>query len=231
MSLLDVFGSDAACPLCGSAGAKKLLFLVRCPNRGCPNSPDFSSVQAIQSFSSAKMEGPRPPPGDDVCPLCGAAGVKKFPTKGFTGFKCPNPSCKNVSGGMLFDDGHWMHLPESGRAPAKSKAAKQRPPFDASAAPLRIRYRNFRGEEKTFEADGRSLRAAGVHVSVRVAPNNGRIALAKGRILNLADVEELLRRNPMPSANERRILSYHKRKGTTSPNYEKLRQKYPDWRL
>jgi hypothetical protein len=67
-----------------------------------------------------------------------------------------------------------------------------------------------------------------------VAPTGARIALSKSRILNLnevqAGVEKSLRENPVPSAKERRILTYYSRYGKTSPAYEELRLKYPNWR-
>ena len=43
----------------------------------------------------------------------------------------------------------------------------------------------------------------------------------------LADVEEALGRCPTPQ--ERRVLEYHAKRGTTSPRCEELRRKYPDW--
>ena len=36
-------------------------------------------------------------------------------------------------------------------------------------------------------------------------------------------------RTPWPTPRERQVLAYHKKYGTTSPLYEKIRAKYPDW--
>ena len=49
---------------------------------------------------------------------------------------------------------------------------------------LSIRYRNWQGEEKTFEAWRSSMEQTGKHINVVVAPDKGRIALNIDRILN-----------------------------------------------
>jgi hypothetical protein len=43
-------------------------------------------------------------------------------------------------------------------------------------------------------------------------------------------VEPVLSGNPQPSANERRILHFHMKHGSSSPAFEKLREKYPNYR-
>jgi len=50
----------------------------------------------------------------------------------------------------------------------------------------------------------------------------------------LTEVEEALPQptetaQPGPNARERQVLSYHKKYKSTSPLYEKIRAKYPDW--
>jgi hypothetical protein len=102
--------------------------------------------------------------------------------------------------------------------------------------PLAIRYCNFQGFEKTFTADKESVRRKGNHINARVAPTGERIALSRDRILNLAEVEQAFPQadaveppKPRPTARERQVLGFHKKYKSTSPLYEKIRAKYPEW--
>jgi hypothetical protein len=102
------------------------------------------------------------------------------------------------------------------------------------ARPLAIRYCNFQGFEKTFTADKESLQRKRNHITARVMPTGERIALSRDRILNLEEVEQALPQpaapsQPRPTARELRVLSFHKNHKSTSPLYEKIRAKYPDW--
>ena len=100
---------------------------------------------------------------------------------------------------------------------------------------MAIRYRNFRGEDKTFTADKECLVRRRNHIIARVAPTGETITLSRDRIQNLSEVEEALPEaktetsRPEPTARERQVLSYHMRYKSTSPLYEKIRAKYPDW--
>jgi hypothetical protein len=99
---------------------------------------------------------------------------------------------------------------------------------------LAILYRNFQGQEKTFTADKESLQRKGNHIVARVAPTGEKIALSRDRIQNLSEVEQALLQaaetaRAGPTARERQVLSYHKKYKSTSPLYEKIRAKYPDW--
>ncbi|MBI3553180.1 MAG: hypothetical protein HY077_11845 [Elusimicrobia bacterium] len=176
MSLLDAFGQDATCPLCGSVGAKKLLFFVKCPNRSCANNAGGLDIGDVTKTASLPSTRPR----------------------------------------------------ASAPAPDVSKWRKA-PAFDPASASLKVRYKNFKGEEKAFDGNPRSLRVKGVHVSLQVSPSGTRIALAKSRIANLVDVEAEIQKYPQPTAKERQILKYHGYKGSSSAAYEELRKKYPNW--
>jgi hypothetical protein len=118
------------------------------------------------------------------------------------------------------------------------RAAGLRRPRRADYSPanaLEIRYRNFRGEEKTFTADADSLQRKRNHVIAAVKPTGEKIALSCERIQNLSEVEEALPKaaepdaRSSPTARERQVLSFHLRYKSTSPLYEKIRAKYPDW--
>jgi hypothetical protein len=100
--------------------------------------------------------------------------------------------------------------------------------------PLAIRYCNFQGFEKTFTAEKESLRRKRNHIIARVAPTGEKIALSRDRILNLAEVDEALPQaveppRPGPTKRERQVLAFHRYHKSTSPLYEKIRAKYPDW--
>jgi len=158
--------------------------------------------------------------GRSKCPQCGTAGVRK--SQGQT--RCPNPSCS------LFD----VNL---GRTHGRSRAGGIRPPRRGDfspQSPVAIRYRNFRGEEKAFTADKDTLRRKRNHIVACVAPSGESISLSRERIQNLEEVEQALpdisEAQPSgPTARERQVLGYHKKHKSTSPLYEKIRAKYPDW--
>jgi hypothetical protein len=148
------------------------------------------------------------------CPQCGTAGARK--SQGQT--RCPNPACR------YFD----ASLRQTAVTPLEWRG-------DFSpASPLAIRYRNFRGEEKTFMAERLTLRRSRNHIVAQVAPTGRSISLSRDRIGNLEEVERALpdvaESGPSgPSARERQVLGYHKKHKSSSPLYEKIRAKYPDW--
>src|SRR5262249_318476 len=154
------------------------------------------------------------------CPRCGTKGARR--SQGQT--RCANPSCRNfdialrVARGRLGDAG---------------AVAPGRGDFSPESA-LTIHYRNFRGEEKTFAAERGTLRKRRNHIIAHVAPTGESIALSRDRIQNLQEVEQALPvitelPQPGPTARERQVLSFHKKHNSTSPLYEEIRAKYPDW--
>ena len=100
--------------------------------------------------------------------------------------------------------------------------------------PMSIRYVNFAGQSRDFSAECGSLIRKRNHIVAQVAPTGRKITLSRDRIQNLSEVEGYLphRLEPgqqWPSGRERQILDYHKKHGTTSPRYQELRAKYPNW--
>lgn len=68
------------------------------------------------------------------------------------------------------------------------------PPFDPTGSRrIEIRFRNFRREEKTFTADLAGARWKRNHLLIRVGPKGRQIALDRDRILNLSEVQPLLK--------------------------------------
>jgi hypothetical protein len=102
------------------------------------------------------------------------------------------------------------------------------------ANPITIRYRNFQGQDRTFSAEQQSIVRKGHHLVAQVAPTGLKIALARDRIQNLAEVESAFPQRvalgqPWPTPRERQVLNYHKKHQSTSPLFEKIRAKYPNW--
>ncbi len=158
------------------------------------------------------------------CPGCGTPGAKKSGNE----IKCLNPVCRYFGG-----------APAEPQPPSpQTVAPKSQPPRTESARPasgtISIQYVNFQGEHKTFVADAASLRRKNNHIIATVAPNGKEIALSRKRIQNLREVDVKLPERdrsdaPRPTARERQVLGYHRKHGTTSPLYEKVKAKYPQW--
>ena len=118
----------------------------------------------------------------------------------------------------------------------KKKQPAYKPPkaplsgnFTVGLGAIEIRYTNFVGEQKTFTGDYRSAYIRGRHIVIRLIPTGKRISLNLEKIENRSEVEPLVAANPRPSANERRILHYHLKRGSTSALFEQIRSKYPHY--
>jgi hypothetical protein len=158
------------------------------------------------------------------CPACGQADARRSL---FGKIRCPNADC------VCFDPRlvpHREHRnPRTGELivkPLLSKSTQQ--VFDPGAYAIEIRYTNYLGEAKTFVGDRRTLRRRHEHYSICIAPSGLRVALARSRIENLAEIDHLV--VDVPSPREQHVLAYHRKRGTTSPLFERLRNRYPDWR-
>jgi len=118
----------------------------------------------------------------------------------------------------------------------KKKQPKYKPPkaplsgnYTVGTGGVEIRYQNFAGEHKTFTGDYSSAYISGHHVVIRVIPTGKRISLNLERIENRDEVEPLVAANPRPTANERRVLHYHLKHGSTSQLFEQIRRKFPNY--
>lgn len=154
------------------------------------------------------------------CPSCGTIGARQDAQGRI---HCKNPSCS------YFD----VELALSGTARRAKTAIPTHGNF-RPADPLTIHYRNFVGQDRSFIAERESVVRKGNHLVGRVAPTGRKIALSRDRIQNLSEVEARLRQRvapgqDWPSPRERQVLSYHKKHGSTSPLYDKIRAKYPNW--
>jgi len=166
-----------------------------------------------------------------TCPACGSRRAARLLWK----TKCPNPNCRN------FDSAH-AELANQNRIENKDAVSvfpHLRGDFVPGSNAIRIRYENFRGDHLNYLADAQGAYRTGEHLVIRVAPTGRRIAFQFASILNRGEVERSLptvaqagssRGNqPLPDADERRILNHHLRRGTSSPRFIEVRQKFPDY--
>jgi transcriptional antiterminator Rof (Rho-off) len=158
------------------------------------------------------------------CPLCGAPDARKSGDRVI----CTNPMCRNST------QPQSASASGGGPPPAAAKAADIPRGSWQPRQPLTIRYRNFQGVEQTYAAEADSCRRRKNHISVLVAPTGGRITLRRDRIQNLSEVEarcagRVGEGQKEPTKRERQVLGYHKKHGTTSPLYEQIRAKFPNW--
>ena len=150
------------------------------------------------------------------CPNCGTPGARK---KSDGTIRCISQTCQNYDPSLAL-----------GR---KIAPVPTRGDFSPEH-PVSIRYTNFVGQSRDFSAERDSLVRKKNHIVAEVAPTGRTIALSRDRIQNLSEVEGYMPKRVAPGQNwpsgrERQILGYHKKNGTTSPRYEQLRAKYPNW--
>lgn len=158
--------------------------------------------------------------GGRKCPLCGTRGVRES-ERSDVRVRCPNPACP------YFD-------PAVQPATVKLAGALLRRRDFVPEHPIEIRYRNFQNTEQTFNAEKTSLRRKRNHILARVVPTGEHITLSRDRILNLGEVESAVPQvappaGPVPRGRDLQVLNYHKKHGSSSALYEKVRAKYPGW--
>ena len=151
-----------------------------------------------------------------ACPVCGARRARKLLWQ----IKCPNRKCTHHDFEVTREVEH--------RADAPPATPLLKGDFDPGSEGALIRYRNFRGEEKTFLVDPKTVRSGPKPLSFRMAPTGRRVALAKERILNWNEVEKAIQPYPTPNSAEAQLLGYYRKHPKQySPRYEELRRKYP----
>jgi hypothetical protein len=155
-----------------------------------------------------------------VCPACGHGGARASLGR----VECLNPACANYSSAYQ-EECQRRALDAAGSGSARPEPAGD---FDPGPRPLEIHYLNHRGQTRTFTGQRASLRPAHEHITVCLAPTGRSVSLARTRILNLPEVEAALAEDPVwkLSGRERRVVLYHRRRGSSSPLYEKIRQKH-----
>lgn len=171
------------------------------------------------------------------CPACGTPGVRRSGSE----IRCLNPVCQYFNPSFAPTAAppqppQQTQPPQQGRPSGWSSNPASTPAGSAPApaGSVTIQYRNFQGQDKTFYAERNSLHRNKNHIVSKVAPKGQQITLSRDRIQNLQEVERQMpqRVEPgqeWPNKRERQVLNYHKKYKSTSPLYEKIRAKYPNW--
>jgi len=160
-----------------------------------------------------------------TCPACGTRRANKFLWK----IKCRNPNCQNYDS---------EYAAKADQNIIRNKDAAQIFPhlkgtFSPGAGAIRIRYENFRGDQLNYLADSEDAYRTGEFVVMRVAPTGRRITFRLSSIQNRSEVESRLAAQDVkaaPNVQERRILNFHLRRGSTSKLFAEVREKYPQYR-
>jgi len=160
-----------------------------------------------------------------ACPACGTQRANKFLWK----IKCRNPNCQNYDS---------EYAAKADQNIIRNKDAAEIFPhlkgtFSPGAGAIRIRYENFRGDQLNYLADSEDAYRTGEFVVMRVAPTGRRIAFRLSSIQNRSEVESRLAAQDVkaaPNVQERRILNFHLRRGSTSKLFAEVREKYPQYR-
>ncbi len=160
-----------------------------------------------------------------TCPACRARRASKFLWK----VRCRNPNCPHFDSAYAANaDLNIIRNKDAAEIFPHLKGA-----FVPGTGSIRIRYENFRGDQLNYLADTDDAYRAGEFVVLRVAPTGRRIAFRLSSIQNHAEVEARIAAQdakPSPNAQERRILNFHLRRGSTSRLFAEVREKYPDYR-
>ena len=164
-----------------------------------------------------------------VCPFCGTEGARKSQDR----IHCSKPGCI-----------YYHAAPEAGTTtPAfvapSPRIQDSRSDWNSGGSAdrqscLAIQYVNFRKETRTFQVESASIRRRNNHILARERRSGRQITLCRDRIQNMAEVDALLPARdrsgaPRPNSRERQVLGYHSKHKTTSPLYEKIKARYPDW--
>ncbi len=156
------------------------------------------------------------------CPECGTWGAKKS----FWKVKCINSGCSKYNSEYATA---YRQCRIEGK-PASEVFEYLKGKADPNDYSLQIRYQNFRGDDIIYSADPSTVYRKGEYVIARLAPTGRNVTFKLSRIQNRSDVEALVKDSlPRPSGNERRVLRFHMRRGSSSATYEKLREKYPNF--
>lgn len=163
------------------------------------------------------------------CPSCGTPGAKKSDDR----IHCPKPGCMYYDSSM----GTVHSVPPAQKeVAATSDSWPSSPRMEASdlSSRLLIRYVNYQKVDKIFQVDANSVKRRNNHILAREQRSGRQITLSRSRIQNMAKVDLALPEKdrsgaPRPTASEKQVLAYHKKYKSTSPLYEKIRAKYPNW--
>ena len=115
-----------------------------------------------------------------VCPCCRQKGAKKS----LGAIKCRNVSCAK------YDSQYAQSVLPSG-APSRGVQSFSGN-FNPGLNSLTLEYRNYLGDDKSFDIDKTTLIGKAAYVSARIAPTGKRVSFNKKFIKNLSEVEDAI---------------------------------------
>jgi hypothetical protein len=146
------------------------------------------------------------------CPECGTMGATKF----LWMVKCPNPRCSRYDAEL--------------RAAAEKRSKVPAGNFNPAQNAIRIQYTNAEGQQRSYTGDKTTIRKRHNHISIVLAPAGRRCSFEIRRIADMSAIAASLPQEFGPAAEalspaDRQVLSFHRRRGSTSPRYEELQRK------
>ncbi len=178
----------------------------------------ITMIVIIWSFIRGAMN--RNKKNNGVCPQCRQKGATISGGK----VKCINPACQNYN----------MEYAQS------AQFVEQKPyqyetftgSFNPGAEAVTINYRNFRGDDRRYTGNRKTIHNTGDYISLCVMPQGKRITLKKKYIKNISEIErlipEIIRQNQL-TTKEKQLLGYYNIHDQNNPVYQELVRKYPEW--
>ena len=154
-----------------------------------------------------------------TCKACGQPRAWSLLGK----IKCQNASCAHFDRDFAYRERATLEKRRTESEQSRPRTGN----FDPGENKIDLRYTNYLGVEGTYTGDRRTIWRTNEHISLRLCPTGKRVSFARGRVLNLNDVEQWTQ--AAPNAREKQVLNYHKKRGTSSALFEQIRKKYPDY--
>ena len=163
--------------------------------------------------------------GGGKCPICGTPGARKVGTE----IRCFNPTCQYFNPSLA-----------AGEAPPQQPQASRQdgvplhpasPPLPQARSPFNTRISRDKTRPSRLTRSRFTAKRTTLSPKWRPRESRSRCHAIAFRILMRwsAGCRRGSRPDRIGHPRERQVLNYHKKYKTTSPLYEKIREKYPNW--
>jgi hypothetical protein len=196
MGLGEMFGAWIVCPFCRKRGAKKTLGFIKCANPQCP-----------------KYDPQLIPPSNVMVP---PRKIKTFSGNFDPGANTISIQYRNYLGEeRVYDvDKTTLHtkrehisacvVPTGKRIAFNKKFIKNLKAIEdslnsiiakemESQVEIKIRYINFKGQEKIISVDANTAKAQGEKISIKAIPSGKTFWLKKRNIQNFSEIEKYIK--------------------------------------
>lgn len=136
-----------------------------------------------------------------VCPECRHQGA----VKQWGAIKCSHPGCVKYDSQLV--------PPAEVLKTQNLKKDSFQGNFTPEAEIIRIDYRNYRGEQNTYQGDSSTVVAAGNRISIKLLPTGRRVSFHKKFLGNLSELERYVDLKKAEPAKEPQIVKYRNFKG------------------